>query len=302
MMNAPFAPSRRDLLKGTGALMVAFSIHGLPALAQNMPAPKIVAPDQVDGFLAIDEKGMVTVYAGKVDLGTGVRTAFTQIVAEELDVPMRLVNVIQGDTALTPDQGPTYGSQSVQTGGAQIRQAAATARNALLEAASARLGVAKDDLVVTDGVVSAKSGDSSISFAGLIGGKNFSLKLDPAAPLKNPADYKIVGKSVARLDIPGKVTGQFTYMQDFQVPGMLHGRVVRPPALGATLENVDKSSITDIPGIVKIVRQGNFLGIVAKSEWSAVRAARDIKATWSKSETSARADKTLGACPKHQDP
>jgi nicotinate dehydrogenase subunit B len=284
-MNAPFTPSRRDLLKGTGALIVAFSIPGLAALAQDMPAPKTVAPDQVDGFLAIDEKGRVTVYAGKVDLGTGVRTAFTQIVAEELDVPMVRVNVIQGDTALTPDQGPTYGSQSVQTGGAQIRQAAATARSALLEAASTRLGVAKDDLVVIDGVVGAKSGDSRITFADLIGGKNFSLKLDPAAPLKNPADYKIVGKPVERLDIPGKVTGQFTYMQDFQVPGMLHGRVVRPPALGAKLENVDETSITDVPGIVKIVRQGNFLGIVAKSEWSAVRAARDIKATWSKSET-----------------
>ena len=284
-MNAPFTPSRRDLLKGTGALIVALSLPELPAQAQDMAAPKTVAPDQVDGFLAIDEKGMVTVYAGKVDLGTGVRTAFTQIAAEELDVPMVHVNVIQGDTALTPDQGPTYGSLSVQIGGAQIRQAAATARSALLQAAAMHLGVAKDDLVVTDGVVSAKTGDSKITYANLIGGKNFSLKLDPAAPLKNPTGYKIVGKPVARLDIPGKVTGQFTYMHDFQVPGMLHGRVVRPAALGATLESVDESSVRDIPGIVKIVRQGNFLGIVAKSEWSAVCAARKIKATWSKSET-----------------
>ena len=239
-MNAPFTPSRRDLLKGTGALIVALSLPELPAQAQDMAAPKTVAPDQVDGFLAIDEKGMVTVYAGKVDLGTGVRTAFTQIAAEELDVPMVHVNVIQGDTALTPDQGPTYGSLSVQIGGAQIRQAAATARSALLQAAAMHLGVAKDDLVVTDGVVSAKTGDSKITYANLIGGKNFSLKLDPAAPLKNPTGYKIVGKPVARLDIPGKVTGRFTYMHDFQVPGMLHGRVVRPDALGATLESVGR--------------------------------------------------------------
>jgi hypothetical protein len=112
-MNSPFRPSRRELLKGTGALIVALSLPELPAQAQDMPAPKTVAPDQVDGFLAIDEKGMVTVYAGKVDLGTGVRTAFAQIAAEELDVPMVRVNVVQGDTALTPDQGPTYGSLSV---------------------------------------------------------------------------------------------------------------------------------------------------------------------------------------------
>jgi CO/xanthine dehydrogenase Mo-binding subunit len=286
-MNALFSLSRRDLLKGTGALVVAFSF-GRPhvsAFAQDAPASKTVAPDQVDGFLAIDDKGMVTIYSGKVELGTGVRTGFTQMVADELDVPLDRVTVIQGDTALTPDQGPTYGSQSTQTGGAQIRQAAATARAALLEAAAQHLGAAKTDLVITDGTVSAKSGGNTVTYAELIGGKNFNLKLDPAAPTKNPADYKFVGKPVPRLDIPGKITGSFTYMHDVRVPGMLHGRVVRPPAFGATLESVDESSIKDIPGIVKVVRQGNFLGIVAQKEWSAVRAAREIRATWSKAET-----------------
>lgn len=286
-MNAPFTPSRRDLLKGTGALVVAFSLTGLngDAVAQDLPAAKSVALDQVDTFLAIDEKGMVKVYAGKVDLGTGIRTGLTQMVADELDVPMANVDVIQGDTALTPDQGPTYGSLSIQNGGVQIRQAAATARSALLDEAAQRLGIAKEDLVITNGAIAAKSGGNSITYAELIGGKQFTLKLDPAAPTKNPADYTIVGKPIARLDIPGKVTGGFTYMQDFRVPGMLHGRAVRPPAIGAKLESVDESSIKDIPGIVKVVREGNFLGVVAQSEWSAVRAAREIKATWSKSET-----------------
>ncbi len=135
----------------------------------------------------------------------------------------------------------------------------------------------------------------------LIGGKQFTLKVDPAAPVKNPADYKIVGKPMARLDIPGKLTGQFTYMQDFRVPGMLHGRTVRPPAIGAKLESVDESSIKDIPGFVKVVRDGDFLGVVAESEWSAVRAAREIKTTWSKSETLARREKALGACSRDQD-
>jgi len=292
-MNAPFKPSRRDLLKGTGALFVAFSLagSGVDAIAQDLTAPKSVALDQVDTFLAIDEKGMVTVYSGKVELGTGVRTGITQIVADELDVAMAHVDVIQGDTALTPDQGPTYGSLSIQNGGVQIRQAAATARSALLDEAAKRLGAAKDDLVVTNGVIGAKSSGDTVTYAELIGGKNFTLKVDPAAPTKNPADYKIVGKPIGRLDIPGKLTGQFTYMQDFRVPGMLHGRVVRPPAIGAKLESVDESSIKAIPGIVKVVRQDAFLGLVGQSEWSAVRAAREIVSTWSKSETLPDANK-----------
>lgn len=284
-MNVVFKTSRRDLLKGTGALVVAFSLAPVEALAQNLPAAKSVALDQVDTFLAIDGKGMVTVYAGKVDLGTGVRMGFTQIVAEELDVPLAHVDIIEGDTALTPDQGPTYGSQSIQNGGVQIRQAAATARSALLDQAAKQLNVAKEELSVADGIIRAKSTNSTLSYADLIGGKNFTLKVDPAAVPKNPADYKIVDKRIARRDIAGKVTGGFTYMQDFRVPGMLHGSVIRPPAIGATLESVDESSIKNIPGVVKVVREGNFLGVVTDNEWSAVRAARELKATWSKSET-----------------
>jgi CO/xanthine dehydrogenase Mo-binding subunit len=287
------APSRRDLLIGTGALVVAFSLIKSQgeAIAQDLPTPRSVALDEVDTFLAIDKGGMVTVYTGKVELGTGIRTGFTQIVADELDVPMANVDVVQGDTALTPDQGPTYGSLSIQTAGVQIRQAAATARMALLDEAAKRLGAAKEDLVVTNGAIAAKSGGDTITYAELIGGKNFALKLDPAARTKSPEDYKIVGKPIGRLDIPGKLTGQFTFMQDFRVPGMLHGRVVRPPAIGSKLESVDESSIKDIPGVVSVVRQGNFLGVVAQSEWSAVRAAREISASWSKSETLPDANK-----------
>jgi CO/xanthine dehydrogenase Mo-binding subunit len=289
-MNIPFTdtsftPSRRDVLKGTGALVVAFSLRPLDALAQSLPAPKSVALDQVDTFLAIDPKGMVTVYAGKVDLGTGIRMGLSQIVADELDVPLANVDIVEGDTALTPDQGPTYGSLSIQVGGMQIRQASATARSALLDEAAKQLNVPKEDLSIADGVIRAKSSNATTSYGELIGGKNFALKLDPAAPLKNPADYKIVGKRIARRDIAGKVTGGFTYMHDFRVPGMLHGSVIRPPALGAKLESVDESSIKDIPGVVKVVREGNFLGVVTDNEWSAVRAARQLKATWSKSET-----------------
>jgi nicotinate dehydrogenase subunit B len=285
-MNAPFQVSRRGLLKGSSALVVAFSLAPhLEALAQDAAATKPVSLDQVDTFLAIDDKGMVTLYAGKVDLGTGVNIGLAQIVAEELDVLLANVSLVTGDTALTPDQGPTYGSQSIQSGGTQIRQAAATARNALLDQAAQRLNVARDNLTINEGVIAPKAGGTSVAYSDLIGGKNFMLKVDPAAPLKSPTDYKIVGKPIARRDIPKKLTGEFTYMHDFRVPGMLHGSVIRPPALGAALQSVDESSIKDVPGVVKLVRDGDFLGVVTETEWAAVRVARELKTTWSDSET-----------------
>ena len=290
-MNAPTknAFDRRALLVGAGSLTVAFSLR--PARADpagdaagkevvEALTNKTVAATDVDAYLSIDAKGIVTLYSGKVDLGTGVETAMIQIVAEELDVPMGHVMVIQGDTALTPDQARTSGSNSIQKGGVQIRQAAATARHALLAEAATRLGATPEDLAVSGGVIQAKDG-KSLGYGDLIGGKHFNLKLDPKAASKDPGAFTIVGTAVPRVDIPGKCTGTFTYMQDYIVPGMLHGRVVRPPAVGATLQDVDETSIKDIPGLVKIVRVGNFLGVVTKGEWAAIKAARQLKATWS---------------------
>ena len=280
------ASTRREFLKG-GALVVSFAIapRVSAVFAQTGVGPgKSVAADEVDSFLAIGADGKVTVYSGKVDLGTGVRTALTQMAAEELDVPLERVTVIQGDTALTPDQGPTYGSLSVQNGGAQIRQAAATAKRYLLGLASNRLGVPADDLVVDNGAIKPKSGGSGVGYGELVGSKDFALKLDKDAKTKDPASFKMVGKPIPRLDIPEKCTGRFTYMQDARVDGMAHGRVVRPPALGATLQSVDENSVKDIPGFVKVVREGNFLGVVAETEWGAIKAARSLKATWSKWE------------------
>jgi nicotinate dehydrogenase subunit B len=272
--------TRRDFLKSSGALVVTFSIAGhlSPAFAEAVG--KTVAPDEVDGFLAIDGHGAVTVYSGKVDLGTGLRTALTQIVAEELDVPMARVTIIEGDTALTPDQGPSFGSLSIQNGGTQLRLAAATARRALLQQAAQQLGTKPDDLTVADGAITAKSTGKAVSYAELVGGRNFALKLDKDAPAKDPKSYKLVGTPVARLDIPAKVTGRFTYMQDFSVPDMLHGRVVRPPAIGATLQSVDESSVRGMPDVT-VVREGNFLGVVARDEWTAIKAMQQLKASWS---------------------
>ena len=285
-MSSPHPVSRREFLK-FGGLIVSFAIPMRLAFSENVELPasavtaKSVAPDQVDGFLAIDRQGKVAVYSGKVDLGTGVRTAITQIVAEELDVPMGRISVIQGDTLLTPDQGPTYGSLSIQNGGVQIRQAAATARRALLRQAARHLNIAERDLMVVEGVIKPKHGTAVVSYGDLIGGRTFTLALDKGAPLKDPASYTTVGRSRPRLDIPDKVTGRFTYMQDFRVDGMVHGRVVRPPAIGATLLSVDTDSVSRVPGIIRVVRHRNFLAVVAQTEWGAISAAKQIKAIWS---------------------
>ena len=276
-------PARRAFLKSGGALVVTFAVAPNLASATSPVATvvKTVAPDQVDGFLAIDARGMVTVFSGKVDLGTGVRTAMTQIAAEELCVPLASVTVIQGDTALTPDQGVTFGSLSIQNGGMQIRQAAATAREALLGEAALKLNVEKGSLVVKDGMAMPRAGGKGVTYAQLVGGKNFQLKVDAKAPWKDPKDYTIVGTSVARLDIPDKVMARFTYMQDFRVPGMVHARVVRPTGMKAALLTYNDWECRRIPGYVGVVRKGNFLAVIARSEWGAIKASRAIETQWS---------------------
>ncbi len=282
-----YDPTRRALLQAVagGALVVGFGLGRASAQTTGtttVPSgAKSVAADEVDSYLAIGADGRITVFSGKVDLGTGIRTAMTQIAAEELDVPMDRITVVQGDTLLTPDQGPTYGSLSIQSGGMQLRQAAATARKRLVGLAAGKLGVPEAELIVEDGVVKPKAGGAGLTYAALVGGGGLALKLDKDVTTKDPAAFTLVGKPVARLDIPAKTTGRFTYMQDAKVDGMLHGRVVRPPALGAELRDVDESSVQGIPGVVKVVREGNFLGVVAASEWGAIRAAQALKATWS---------------------
>src|SRR2546428_2871486 len=277
---ATIETTRRELLVGTGALVVSFGLAP-GALAQTPGATKPLALDQVDSFLAVGKDGAVTMYTGKVDIGTGIRIALPQMVAEELDVTLASVKLIEGDTALTPDQGPTWGSLSVQIAGVQLRQAAATARQALIQMAVQRFGSPSADLAVKDGVIFVRAEPSRrISYAELIGDQFFNLKLDAAAPLKRPSEHTVVGQSVPRPDIVTKVTGAHTYMHDFRVPGMLHARVIRPPAIGATLSSVDESSVKTVKG-ARVVRQGSFLAVVAESEWAAVTAAKQLKATCS---------------------
>lgn len=284
-MNAPVKNlrfSRRAILKG-GALAVGFALTGLPdaAIAQGaVAAPRALDPKEVDSFLAVNGDGTVTVFCGKVDLGQGLRISIPQIAAEELGIGVDKIKFVEGDTALTPDQGRTSGSNGIQRGGMQIRQAAATARKALIDLAAQRLNVRPEDLVVTGGEVRPKAGSSGISFANLIGGRQFDLKLDPKAPLKDPSSYTIVGKPLARPDVPAKCFGTHVYMHDLAVPDMLHARVIRPAAVGAKLVSVDESSIKDIAG-AKVVRVKDLLAVVADDEWSAIRASRALRAQWS---------------------
>ena len=258
--------NRRDFLRTSSVVIVTFTF-GPPmsetTSAQNTSVGKPVDPREVDSFLAIHADGSVTIYTSKVDVGTGLSIAMTQIVAEELGVPVDRIGVVEGDTALTPDQGGTGGSTGITRGGAELRQAAATARQALL-----RLGANAD--MTNIGTVA--------------GGKRLDLKVDAKAPLRDPSSYKIVGKPILRPDVPKKCTGTNVYLQDFSVPGMLHGRVIRPPTLGAKLISVDEASIRSIPD-VRVVRIQNFLAVVANDEWAAVRAAKVLKATWSESQT-----------------
>jgi CO/xanthine dehydrogenase Mo-binding subunit len=278
-----FQVSRRALLRG-GALTVAFALSGPAgkALAQaaSGAAGRILDPKEVDAFLAIHADGTITIFTGKVDLGQGLRIAIPQIAAEELGIGVDKVRYVEGDTALTPDQGRTSGSTGIMRGGMQIRQAAATARKGLLDLAAKRLNAPVSDLAIADGVVRPASGGQGVSFAELLGDRNFDLKLDPKAPLKNPKDYTIVGKSLKRPDIVAKCTGGHVYMHDFAVPGMLHARVIRPQAIGATLQSVDESSVAGLPG-VKVVRIKDFLAVVAEDEWTAIKAARALKSQWS---------------------
>jgi len=198
-------------------------------------------------------------------------------------VPFQLLTVVQGDTALTVDQGATNGSVSIATAGAQIRKVAAEARGALLALAADRLGVPVDQLRVQDGVVSSMSDPArQVSYGQLVAAGGFALQLTGDATTKNPADYTIVGQPFGRVDIPAKMAGTFEYVQNVRVPGMLHARVVRPaPESGASVLSVDQGSISDVPGIVQIVTRDNWVGIVAQREEQAIRAAQQLQVTWS---------------------
>jgi nicotinate dehydrogenase subunit B len=280
---------RREFMRAGGALVVGFAMPAATqALARTatLDAPKQVAKDRVESFVGIGRDGRVTIWVGKVDLGTGTRTALAQIAADELDVRFDRVTMVMGDTGTTPDQWLTGANLTIAQGGAELRLACATARAALLERASARLGLPVADLATVDGAVHAKADPArSVDYPALLEGAPLELKVDPKAPTRRPADYKVVGRSIPRVDIPAKVTGEFTYVHDLRVPGMLHARVLRPDVIGASLLSVDDAQARKVPGFVRTVRKGDFLAVVATTEWGAIRAMRAVRAGWGAGET-----------------
>lgn len=278
--------SRRDFVKASGALVVSFSAASFVEPFARAQGPfdthrSHVDPDKLDSWLAVASDGTVTAYTGKCDFGQGMLTVQTQLVAEELCVSLSNVKLIQCDTSVTPDQGTTSGSQSTPTNfnTRNLAQAAATAREALLAIAARRLGAPADQLTIENGVVSAKTG-KHVSYGELIGGKHFNLAVSSTAKRISPTRWSVLGKPVPSLDRTALMTGTFEFVHNVRVPGMVHGRVVRPPEIGATLGNVDEKSVQHIPGLIKVVVRNNFVGVVAETQWQAAQAAKNLKVTW----------------------
>ncbi|AKM39646.1 aldehyde dehydrogenase [Burkholderia contaminans] len=279
--------NRSDLLARNGCLTVI-----RPPAPPVKPAPgqpgslSSYVPALPEVFVAILDDGRILAFNGHVDLGTGIRTSLAQIVAEELDVPAARVTMVLGDTAATPNQGPTIASATIQISATPLRCAAAQARHALLALAAERFNVDAAQLQIDDATISANG--QTATFATLVAAHRIALTLDLNTRTKDPALYRIVGQSSPRVDLPAKATGQLTFVHDMRVPGMLHGRVVRPPYaghdsgsfVGDSLIDVDRASVADVPGLVAVVAIGDFVGVVAEREEHAIRAARQLRVTW----------------------
>ncbi|OZI61996.1 xanthine dehydrogenase family protein molybdopterin-binding subunit [Bordetella genomosp. 11] len=284
-MNAPrdlpHDPTRRRFL-AAGAITVGFSLlPHMPVMAQEVArkGPKLPGnlntTPMLDAWIRLDETGKLTVFTGKAELGTGVRTAFIQIAAEELDVAPEAVHLITADTARTPNEGYTAGSHSLADSGTAILNAAAQVRGLLVQAAATRLQASADTLTVANGVIQATDG-RRLTYGEAVSGLDLHRAAQPDSPLKDPRTHTVLGQSMPRVDIPGKVTGGASYVQDMRLPGMVHARVVRQPSYGARLLKADIDGVQAMPGVVKVVRDGNYLAVVAQDEWQAIVAMRAL--------------------------
>ena len=278
--------TRRGFLKVGGALVVGIALTPDTVLAQPaLKPPALPGSLQNNRLLAswlrVNPNGMVTVYTGKIELGQGIATALAQIASDELDVEYKRIEVITGDTSRTPDEGVTAGSLSVEQSGTAIRFAAAEARQLLLGAAAAKLGVPASSLRVTDGVITDSTGRRT-TYWEVTGDANLRREATATIKPKDPKEYKWVGQSLIRRDVPPKFTGVPSYVQDLRLPGMLHARVVRPPAPRAELVSIDEAAVKQLPGVVAVVRDGSFLGVVAEREEQAIKAREALRdsAVW----------------------
>jgi nicotinate dehydrogenase subunit B len=288
--------SRREFVKDTGGLLIGFSLADAAVLPQVLAGAEGTdkpSPNRLDAWLRIDRDGNVHVFTGKSEIGMGVETGFAQIVAEELDVPVNRIIFVMGDTATTADQGGVGGSTSIAMGSKPLRNVGATARAVLLRLAAKNLGVSPEELQVREGIVSVKADPArKISYAELaasgdlddalkVSGEGFALNVEGLGKPKDPSSYTVVGQPVPRVDIAPKILGKWQYITDVRVPGMLHGRAIRPAGVGAKLMGVDDSAAKKVPGYVQTVTKGNFVGVVADNEWAAIRSAKALRVNWS---------------------
>lgn len=292
MMRTETLPGRQALLHDPDTLVVYRDPIPTPKPAPGQPGTDSdFLPTEPELFVAVLGDGRVLGFNGHVDLGTGIRTALGQIVAEELNVSFDTVRMVLGHPRDVPNQGPTIASASIQITAEPLRRAAAQARERLLELAAERLGAPREQLVAADGAVHPHDAPQRrLGYGELLRGRREDLKLAEAdqVPLKPRADYRIVGQRTARVDIPDKARGDLTFVHDIRVPGMLHGRVVRPPYhgldrgdfVGRSLLEVDRDSVADLPGLVDVVVIGDFVGLVAEREEQAIQAARRLKVRW----------------------
>src|SRR5580704_5192802 len=285
-INAPTL-SRREFAAALGGIVISFSLMPRGARGQqpaSLPG-SLNGNRMLDAWLRLNPDGSATVFTGKVELGQGIVTALAQIAAEELDLPLTRIKMISGDTGRTPNEGQTAGSQSIEASGTALRMAGAEARAILVDLAAKRFGVAADTLTVSEGVISGRDG-RKVGYGELAGEADLHREATAKVAPKPPAEHKIVGKAIPRRDIPAKVTGGVAYVQDVRLPGMLHGRVVRPPRYGAKVESFDQAAVKALPGVTAVVRDGSFLGVVAEREEQAIKARDALKASarWSGGE------------------
>jgi CO/xanthine dehydrogenase Mo-binding subunit len=269
--------TRRQFGKRLTGIVVAFSLAPQIVWSAEADLPgSLGAAPKLDAWLHIDSAGMVTVFTGKVEIGQGILTALAQIAAEELDVSLESIRMVSGDTTLTPNEGYTSGSRSIEHGGTALRFACAEARTILIEKASAGLGVPAEKLEIANGAVRAVDG-RKLTYGQIAQSGSLRRKATAKVPPKPASEHKIVGKPVPRLDIPAKVMGGPAFVQDMRLPGMVFGRIVRPPGPRARLQGVDRSSVQRMPGVLTVVRDGSFLGVVAMREEQAIEACEALR-------------------------
>ncbi len=281
-MNAPMRQlTRRRLLATGGALVVSFSLLTELARAQGPEAPKLPGDlnksPMLDSWIGIDAEGQITVFSGKAELGQGIRTALIQCAAEELEVALESIRLVTADTDRTPNEGYTAGSHSMQDSGTAILNAAAQVKALLVGEASRRSSVPVDQLKTDNAAVIAPDG-RRFGYGELVSAELLHMQAAPQSPLKDPGDYKMMNRRIQRVDIPAKVTGSAAYVQDMRPDGMVHARVIRPPSYGAKLTDADTSAVEKIPGVLKVVRDGSFLGVIAEREFQAIEAMRALAA------------------------